>query len=415
MSEWFGVAPEQSPEVYLEGSPLDASIYGILLAAALVVLIRRKHEVGAILRKNQPILFFVLFCAVSILWSEYPGVALKRWIKSIGDYAMILIILSEYDHVAALKKVLGRVSFTVIPLSILVVKYYAALGRAYAEHWAGTQYFVGLCDTKNMLGMVCLVFGLGALWRIVEVNENPFRSRVRTYAAHGTIFGMAVWLLVLSDSKTSLSCFVLSGTLIVAHRFFHWSRRSTMLHSVMVAIVIISVSVLFLGNNRSVLEVLGRDPTLTGRTDMWTVLLATHTNPVIGTGFESFWLGPRLGYLWTFPIVAGITEAHNGYLEMYLNLGWAGVAFLAFLLWMGYWNILRLLELDPEAGRIRLALFVTAIIYNFTEAGFRSTDLIWIGFITAVAVPPARIRRVMTRRSPARLALREQERAFHAL
>ena len=409
VSEWLGVSPEQSAQVYLDGSPLDAAIYAILLAAAIIVLLRRKTEVAALLRNNWPIVLFVLFCAISCVWSDFPFVTFKRWIKALGDYAMILVILTDLDCLGALKQVLSRVSFAVIPLSILLIKYYPSLGRAYALHWTGTQFFVGVCDTKNMLGMVCLVFGLGALWRIIEVRQVSRRDKQKTLVIHGTIFGMAIWLLELSDSKTSLSCFLLCGSLIVCHRFLRITRKRAVLHLLVVSIALMSFSVLFLGVDSAALKEMGRNPTLTGRTEMWADILSTHTNPIIGTAFESFWLGPRLDYLWTFPLVNGITEAHNGYLEMYLNLGWAGEALLAILLWTGYRNILQLLDRDPEAGRLRLALFVVAIVYNFTEAGFRSTDLIWIGFVLAIAVPPSRIGPAATERRPLRNSNHQRE------
>ena len=72
---------------------------------------------------------------------------------------------------------------------------------------------------------------------------------------------------------------------------------------------------------------MGRDSTLTGRTEIWTHVLWVAGNPLLGTGFESFWLGDRLANVWS--IMPGIQEAHNGYLEVYLNLGWIGVTLLA--------------------------------------------------------------------------------------
>jgi len=43
-------------------------------------------------------------------------------------------------------------------------------------------------------------------------------------------------------------------------------------------------------------------------------------NPWIGAGFESFWLGPRLNKLWAqYNFMPN--QAHNGYIEIYLNLG----------------------------------------------------------------------------------------------
>ena len=47
-------------------------------------------------------------------------------------------------------------------------------------------------------------------------------------------------------------------------------------------------------------------------------------NPLLGAGFENFWVGERqvtLGGL-------GGNQAHNGYLEIYLNLGWVGILLL---------------------------------------------------------------------------------------
>lgn len=391
VSEWQrGLSTSaMSPDQYLQGSPVDAAVYALLIIAAIIVLVFRGKAVGMLLRKNQLIVLFVLYCAVSVLWSDFPGVALKRWIKALGDYAMILIMLTESNPGAAIRQVLARVSFVVIPMSILFVKYYPELGRTYASHWVGTQFYVGVCDTKNMLGMVCMVFGISALWRILDGWRGPRRDRRKNFLVHGTIVAMGMWLLWLSDSKTCLACFVLTGSVLVAHTFFPLARKRWILHLLVAAVILTCFAVLFLGIGGGALEAMGRNPTLTGRTDIWAVLLSIPINPILGTGFESFWLGKRLILAWSHPIVAGLTEAHNGYLETYLNLGWVGIALMAGLLWTGYRKILRLIEQDPQAGRLRLGFFIIAVVYNFTEAGFRSTDLIWIAFILAItALPP---------------------------
>jgi exopolysaccharide production protein ExoQ len=151
------------------------------------------------------------------------------------------------------------------------------------------------------------------------------------------------------------------------------------------------------------LQSLGRNSTLTGRTDIWDAVLQVPINPLLGAGFESFWMGERLKELWTIPIMNGINEAHNGYLETYLNLGWVGVTLFGLLILTGYRNILRMLRRDPEGARIRLGFFVIAVVYNFTEAGTRSTDLVWIAFLFAVIGVPELVarKRVSTRISHA--------------
>ena len=150
----------------------------------------------------------------------------------------------------------------------------------------------------------------------------------------------------------------------------------------------------------------------TGRTDISPVLLSVHSNPVVGTGFESFWLGRRLAYVWTYPIVQGLTEAHNGYLEYYLNLGFVGELMLFILLWTGYRNIIRLMQRDKEAGQRRLGYFVIGVVYNLTEAGFRSTDLIWIAFLIAIISVPSKVRGALRASKPRIDQFGEPEYAF---
>ncbi|HEY6770508.1 MAG TPA: O-antigen ligase family protein [Candidatus Sulfotelmatobacter sp.] len=399
VSSWFDMTPVQSAAQYMEGSPLDRVVYTLLLAAGIAVLVKRRKIVARLLRKNWPILLFVFYCAISVTWSDYPGVAFKRWIKSLSDYVMVLIILTDLDREAALRRVLARASFILLPLSVLFIKYYPGLGRGYAEHWEGTQFFIGVADNKNMLGMTCLVFGLAALWRVLHARTGLRRYRNQTLAIHLSLLAMAIWLLLKSNSKTSLACFVATGGLMVAHTFSRTARKRVVVNLLVAAVVLISFSVLFLGIGGGVLQTFGRDSTLTGRTAIWDVLLTVPVNPLVGTGFESFWLGQRLQFLWKFQIVKNITEAHNGYFEVYLNLGWIGVIFLAGLLWTGYRNVLQLLSRDPEAGRLRLGYFVMAVIYNFTEAGIRTTDLVWIAFILAIfALPTPRVARTSPRK-----------------
>jgi len=81
-------------------------------------------------------------------------------------------------------------------------------------------------------------------------------------------------------------------------------------------------------------------------------------------------------------------EAHNGYLELFLNLGWLGIALFTAIVVTGYRNVISALMTDPDSGRIRLAYFVVGIMFNFTESGFRMIDPVWLLFLlTAVVVP----------------------------
>lgn len=372
-----------------DGSPLDRAIFLGLIILALAVLFQRRAAIGTVMRNAWPVVLFFAYCAVSVVWSEYPDVAAKRWFKSLGDLAMILIVATDPDRLNALKRFLARVGFILLPWSILLIKYYGDLGRAYSR-WEGTAFYVGVASDKNMLGMTCMIFGLGAAWRFI--NELRGAGRRRVLIVHGTIYGMALWLISTANSMTSLSCFCMGTALMVATSFPKMVRRQVRVHVMVAAILLVSSSVLFLNIGGGVLSAMGRNPTLTGRTELWHQIFLINHSPVLGAGFESFWSPERVDALEKVLLWAP-NEAHNGYLEVYLNLGWVGVFLLGLIIIVGYRAALRCLRRDPETGPLRLSYLVVALAYSFTEAGFRNLTPIWIAFLLAIvgiSVAPAK-------------------------
>jgi O-antigen ligase len=385
VSAWLNVNSASDP--FTDGSPFDRNVFSLLLAAGLVVLIARRARVLKLLTVNWPIVVFLLYSALSISWSDYSDIALKRWIKSLGDFVMIMVVLTEGDRLLALNRLISRIGFVLIPLSVLFIKYYPDVGRAYSP-FEGTAFYVGVAEDKNMLGKICLVLGLGFCWRIYEEWAGARRHRV--LVALGTTIAMILWLFWMANSMTSLSCFVFGNCILLGTSFLNVARKRAFVHLMVAAVILASFAVLFLHVGDFVLEAMGRTPTLTGRTELWGELKDMTVNPLFGTGFESFWLGTRLEHIWSLHWWHP-TEAHDGYFEVLLNLGWMGLVLLGIVAITGYRNILKLLDLDPSNGRIRLAYFVAAIAYNYTESAIRTLDPVWFMFVLSVfALPKVR-------------------------
>jgi O-antigen ligase len=110
-------------------------------------------------------------------------------------------------------------------------------------------------------------------------------------------------------------------------------------------------------------------------------------NPLFGAGYESFWFGDRLEKIWS-TYWEHLNQAHNGYLEVYLDLGWTGVVLIGLVMAWGYRNVVRTLRWDPNVGRLKLAFFVIAAVYNLTEHAFRYLHPVWILFLLAVILVP---------------------------
>lgn len=389
VSVWLQVGPTMdSPEKYLDGSPLDAVVWAILLAAGLVVLVFRGRQVRMFLLANWPIILFFAYCALSISWSDYSFVALKRWFKAVGDVIMVLIVLTDPHQFSAIRRLLTRAGFVLVPLSVLFIKYYPELGRSY-NPWSWEPAFGGVTMGKNLLGMTCLVCGLGSLWCFFAAYESQKGTkRTRKLVAHLVILAMVIWLFWMANSMTSLSCFILAGAVMAATTLTRLARKPAAVHVLVAMVILVTIFALFLDTEGGMVQTLGRDPSLTGRTTVWNVVLSLVRNPLLGTGFESFWLGDRLEKVWDGLQEKGIQEAHNGYLELYLNLGWVGVTLLAVLIVTGYRNVVATFRENPEEGRIKLAFFVASLTYSFTEAGFRMMAPVWIAFLLATLVVP---------------------------
>ncbi len=396
----LGVKKMQTSAQYLDGSPLDMWVYTGLLAAGLITLAVRKGRVGRLLKGNRAILLFFFYCAVSALWSDYTDVSFKRWIKAVGDLVMVLVVLTDSDPFAALKRILARVGFVLIPASVLLIKYYPALGRKY-NIWTWQPMFVGVAEHKNSLGMICMILGIGFEWRFLmayrDRNDPRRTKRLMVYAA---LLGMMVWLFMMADSVTAQSCFILGSIFLMASGTRMVVKRPWRVYLLVAMLVAAPFATLFMGIGGGALEGMGRDATLTGRTEIWKDVLSMSGNPLIGTGFESFWLGKRADRMWAM-FYFHPTQAHNGYIEIYLELGWVGIAMMAAIILTGCRNAVEALRRDPDAGRIRLAYIVVALAYNMTEAGFRMMTVTWFFFLlSAVVVPKVAVRESLSSSPP---------------
>ena len=389
-SQWLGISPPtmDMTSAYLEGSPIDRALFIGLEVAALIVVIGRGRRVGTILLQNWPICLFFSYAALSITWSDYPLVTLKHWIKGIGDVMMILIVLTEQNVPDAIKSLFTRLGFVLVPLSVLFIKYYLQLGRVLNLSWQMEP--VGVASQKNGLGELCDFLGLALLWRLRSAyidREDP--NRKRRLLALGAVLAMVIWLLWTCDSMTSICALSMASIIMLLSTRPAFRRRPALVHFLVVALLSCTVYALFFESSGSLIAGLGRNPTLTGRTDIWHAALTVQNNRLVGAGYESFWLGARLQEMWRAIPGLRVNEAHNGYIEIVLSLGYIGAILLGILIATGYRSVFTGYRRHPEIASLRMAFFFAAVTNALTEAAFRMMGPPWIAFLLATIAVPA--------------------------
>ena len=386
LSVWLGAAPPGAGDIQLEGSPIDRAFYAILLIAGIGVLIYRGRRILSFLNSSGPILIYYLFCLLSVTWSDFPGVAFKRWIKAIGDLVMIFIVVTDERPIAALSRLFSRTGFLFVPLSLLFIKYYPNLGRGY-DQWTGVPWNSGVALNKNMLGVITFVLLLGAVWRVLALlrRDEELPHLGRSLAAQGTLLALGIYLLVMTDSMTSNVCFAIGAGLMLATGLRFIRLHTAAVHVLVLSLLLVSSVIILSGGQGFMFQAMGRNPTLTGRTVIWETVIPLAPNPWVGAGFESFWLSPSVHErLWEVMPGLPLNEAHNGYIEVYLELGIIGLLLIGLILIDGYRRSVNAFRRDPILGGLVIAYILAAIIYNITEAGFRMMHAMWIFFLLAV-------------------------------
>lgn len=200
-----------------------------------------------------------------------------------------------------------------------------------------------------------------------------------------SVLVMSTWLLSIASSKTALACTLVGVvSLLVCHS--SWLRaRPTVVTSGTWAVAIMATVLLFSPITRGTFaEMLGRDATLTTRTDIWAAVLTLHTNPLFGAGFSSAWLdnaGKSLASELEIP------HAHNGFLELYLHIGIIGVLLMLNVLFVATRNAAAALAAGADYGPFLVTICLIGLIYNLSEVTFfRDNALSFCFFIAAIRV-----------------------------
>jgi O-antigen ligase len=386
MQTFFGGV---STSTYEEGTPMDAAIFFVLIIAGMLVLQRRGFNLATFVRHNRCLTLFLIYSLVSILWSDFMFVSMKRWIKIIGHPVMVLVLLSEPDPEEAITQMFKRCAFIVFPVSILFIKYYPEWGRTY-DPFVGAPANTGISLDKNMLGCVCMAMGVFLFWHLLNVRSRPSsRAKRSELFWTGFLIALALWVLHEAHSATSLVTMLVALAVIMVLGRQSLNKRMVTSYLVIAVVGVIAAQWYF-DLFDHVLALLGKDLTLTDRTKVWSAVLTIPINPLIGTGYECFWLGDRLDTLWAIywwhPI-----QAHNGYLETYLNLGLIGLGLMLALLVTAYRKGLWLFQNGEDFARFRLGFLAAYVLYNWTEAAFKALHPVWfVFFIILLEYPRSR-------------------------
>jgi O-antigen ligase len=374
------IAPNHAPEA--AGLPATRLMfYGGVCSQLLVygaiacLLLRQAARLGRHLAAMQWALPLALLAVASTLWSQFPLYTVRRS----APFAMAAVFGLYLAMRYPVRRQLAILRIAMLGLaaaSVALALAFPKLGLDYSTgHHADWQ---GVFTQKNTCGemMVLATAVLLADWK-------PTWQRFLSAA-------LFTLVLFMSGSRSAwlLDCAVIAlwAALLLAKRVDAPTRviaALTFLFGTPVALLM-----LFFWR-APLLALLGRDATLSGRTLIWRqVLMFIAQRPWLGWGYEAFWRGTRGE---AFRVDAALNfvvfHAHNGFLEIWLNLGLAGLVLFA----LSYLRACTRLWPALRAGQVQRVLwpvFVLALValYDLDENTLLTYNgIFWVLYVAALA------------------------------
>ena len=287
-----------------EGGSIDRIFLITLITITSLVLYQRKVDWHKIYRGNAWILILYVYMLISIIWTESPLISLKRWFRTLGDLMVVMVILTESNPLKAIVTVYKRCFILLIPLSVVLIKYFRQYGTLEPKHFAH-NFWVGVTTHKNSLGLLAMLAALLFLWNIIQKDK---RGKIIAI-----VYLIMIAYLLNGDGYSRSSTSLILLVIIVALYFFlgkYKSKPERLVPIIVATFVIVLVTNVSLEIivGRPVDELIsitiGKDPTLTGRTLLWQDLIAL--------GRRHFFLGYGYGGFWTPPIMQYLKEVNDG-------------------------------------------------------------------------------------------------------
>jgi exopolysaccharide production protein ExoQ len=377
-SSWFTPDNTDVPR----GDTTVIVVFTALFALAVTRLVGSWRHVARAVKREPLLLAFMFVLVASTVWSTTPDVTFRRSVALVltaffGYYLVVRFPLAEIIRLATFALMVGTVINFVFVFAIR--KYgitQVTTEAATSGDWSG------VFPHKNALGRASL---LAALLFVFAARTFPRRRLL-----YWTFCLLNVVLIVGAQSQTALVSFCLLMVLMV---LFTGLRAHATLYGG-VAFGLIGTALMGAGFVATELgpisESLGKDPTLTGRTQLWSdVLHEIARKPILGFGWSGFWTGAADGparyvlerNLWHPP------DAHNAVLELLVNVGIVGASLFILVFLRGMFRSIGQVRRTPNIlGLFPLAFFSLVLLQSVTEKGVIGRDLSWTMFVVAVVL-----------------------------
>ncbi len=301
------------------------------------------------------LLVFWVFASAS--WSFDPGTTNRRALAAAFTTLFGFYFAASFDG-HRMAEILATTFLVLGAGGLLAAIAYPKMG---VQHDINAGDWRGLWFEKNQMGAMMVYGALGAMAAILAGTRHR-----RLFI--GAIV-LCAFMIVMSKSKTSLMVLLIG---LVGSGLLGMMRRgpATAITMVWLGVTVIGGAAIVMWLAPELLfKALGKDPTLTGRTEIWDALMRQSAKaPLTGYGYAVFWRDDSVPALFIRKETGwNVPTAHNGWLDVLAQLGWIGVGLSALVL--GLPLLAALFRFDNVRDGYWATLFlVIFLITTFSES-----------------------------------------------
>ncbi len=331
-------------------------MWGVVDCIVITVCFFHSRQLLRVASRQPLILAFVSWAALSLAWSDDPQLTLRRIAGLICTTALGFFIGMRLEMKALLRMLAWAMAIAMITSVIAAVVFpsFGVMASADGGAWRGV--FTHKNELGRTMGIALVVFTC-LLW-------ESKRNRV----VYLSFLFLGVALLALSNSITSIIV-----TIVTLSLGFYWNMRLRPAQKVgflaLAALLGLTTTALLQSRMDSVFAMVGRNGSLTGRVPLWQQsAYAVLKRPFLGAGWDAFWPGTGGDYIrsvvhWDAP------HAHNGFLEISLNVGLIGLAIFMICNYDCFHRAISYSKDTSKPFRLWPLLFYTyTFLFFFTEA-----------------------------------------------
>ncbi|NOH24991.1 O-antigen ligase family protein [Vibrio europaeus] len=357
------------------GSSSSFQLIALLVYILSSYILINSARIQQFIYESRYILGLITLMFLSVLWSDLPNKTLSRSIAMLGTLIFSYAVyktLSVKQFVNLLLVVFGVGAFISLFLALFVPALGIHAGETSIDHiglWKGVYGF------KNHLGrfMVILTFCVLSLFLI---NKRLTLVQV-------IIFLAAFVCTVKAGSSTAFMLLVLCPFILFFSLFV--KNRSVKSGLKVVAILLFFMGLIFaiFVLPWIVTEVFQKDMTGSGRTLVWEALFNASQRPWIGHGFGGvFWGEYNSAYYLLDEDYYNLGHAHNGIVDIWLELGYIGTSFYLFLNFkVIYQGFKRTVLEGDEFSSLFFITTLFIVLYTLSGGGFvKQNNMMWVLF-----------------------------------